>query len=77
MKTLAVNEEFKPLSLGLHSTWGFILEGVTGDCVLQVRAGNAWRPVKTFDEDGTYVDELRRDATYRFSAIAASSVTVF
>ena len=77
MKTVAVNDEFKPLSLGLHSTWGFIIEGASGSTVLQVRAGNAWRPVKTFTESGTFLDELRRDATYRFSAIAASSVTVF
>lgn len=77
MKTLAVNEEFRPMDLGLHETWGFIVEDASGDSELEVFAEGEWRPVKTFDADGNYVDTLRRDALYRFSAIEADAITVY
>lgn len=76
MRQLTAQETFRPLDVGVSPVWGFIIEGASGTSTLQIRAAGAWRPVATFAESGTFVDELRRDATYKFSAINADAVTV-
>ena len=73
MKQLQAATPFKPFDSGVHETWGFIVEGA-GSSTLQIRIGGDWVDVETFDEPGTYLDALRRDATYQFSAIGADTI---
>lgn len=76
MKQLSENDEFVPRDLGLCETWGFVIEAANGQSVLEIKVKGAWREARRFDESGIFVDRLRRDVEYRFSAIAADSISV-
>ena len=76
MKQLTAESPFRPIECGVHSVWGFIIEGA-GSSTLQIRISGEWEDVKEFDEPGTFVDELRRDATYQFSSIGATAIFIF
>lgn len=76
MKQLTAETPFRPLDIGVDRVWGFIIEGA-GSSTLQIRIGGEWVDVEEFDDAGTHVWELRRDATYRFSAIGADAIYIF
>ena len=75
MKQIQPLEPFRPADLGVQSTWGFIIQGV-GTSTLQIRIEGEWEDVRVFEEPDTYLDDMRRDATYQFSAIDADAVFI-
>ena len=77
MKQFTDNTPFKPQDLGVAESWSVVIDGASGNTTIQVQTPSGWLDVRTFDESGTFTENLPRFQRYRFSEINANAVWVF